>query len=416
MKRLLTVTAFTAMLALLRMAAGFVIAKVIAVYIGPTGMAMLGQVQSMVASLNGLVSAPAGSGVIRFTAEHYEKGFIACAPWWRASLRWIFILLAVVVPLGFVLSQPLADWLFGNPDLSWLVTVCVCVLPFSAVGSLVSSVINGQQQYRRYVSLGMISVLISSSIMVVLIMRANLTGALLAASIQSGLIGVVMMFASLRQPWFKLQYWWGETESVQRKAIGGYVLMALTSALTVPVSLIVVRNILVANVGWEQTGQWQAVWKISETYLAVITMALGTYYLPRLSKLKDIKSIRSEINNTAKIVVPLLICMSSVIFLFRDNIISILFTSDFYEARNLFFIQLCGDVVKITSWLYAFPMLSRGATKWFISTELVFSLSFVLLSFLFINLFQTIGVCVAYLVSYIIYLLFILPNLKNFSK
>jgi PST family polysaccharide transporter len=416
MKRLLTVTAFTAMLALLRMAAGFVIAKVIAVYIGPTGMAMLGQVQSMVASLNGLVSAPAGSGVIRFTAEHYEKGFIACAPWWRASLRWIFILLAVVVPLGFVLSQPLADWLFGNPDLSWLVTVCVCVLPFSAVGSLVSSVINGQQQYRRYVSLGMISVLISSSIMVVLIMRANLTGALLAASIQSGLIGVVMMFASLRQPWFKLQYWWGETESVQRKAIGGYVLMALMSALTVPVSLIVVRNILVANVGWEQTGQWQAVWKISETYLAVITMALGTYYLPRLSKLKDIKSIRSEINNTAKIVVPLLICMSSVIFLFRDNIISILFTSDFYEARNLFFIQLCGDVVKITSWLYAFPMLSRGATKWFISTELVFSLSFVLLSFLFINLFQTIGVCVAYLVSYIIYLLFILPNLKNFSK
>ena len=416
MKRLLTVTAFTAMLALLRMAAGFVIAKVIAVYTGPTGMAMLGQVQSMVASLNGLVSAPAGSGVIRFTAEHYEKGFIACAPWWRASLRWIFILLAVVVPLGFVLSQPLADWLFGNPDLSWLVTVCVCVLPFSAVGSLVSSVINGQQQYRRYVSLGMISVLISSSIMVVLIMRANLTGALLAASIQSGLIGVVMMFASLRQPWFKLQYWWGETESVQRKAIGGYVLMALTSALTVPVSLIVVRNILVANVGWEQTGQWQAVWKISETYLAVITMALGTYYLPRLSKLKDIKSIRSEINNTAKIVVPLLICMSSVIFLFRDNIISILFTSDFYEARNLFFIQLCGDVVKITSWLYAFPMLSRGATKWFISTELVFSLSFVLLSFLFINLFQTIGVCVAYLVNYIIYLLFILPNLKNFSK
>lgn len=416
MKRLLTVTAFTAMLAVLRMAAGFVIAKVVAVYTGPTGMAMLGQVQSMVVSLNGLVSAPAGSGIVRFTAEHYEKGFIACAPWWKASLRWIFILLAVVVPLGFILSQPLADWLFGNPNLSWLVTVCVCVLPFSAAGSLVTSVINGQQQYRRYVSMGIISVLISSAIMVILIMKANLTGALLAASIQSGLIGVVMMLASLRQPWFKLQYWWGKTESVQRKAIGGYMLMALTSALTVPVSLMVVRNILVAHVGWEQTGQWQAVWKISEAYLAVITMALSTYYLPRLSKLKDVESIRTEINNTAKVVIPLLICMSSAVFLLRDNIISILFTSDFYEARSLFLVQLCGDVVKMTSWLYAFPMLSRGATKWFISTELVFSLSFVVLSILFVNLFQTIGVCVAYLVNYTVYLVFVFLNIKSFSK
>ncbi|MGL4894240.1 MAG: O-antigen flippase, partial [Shewanella sp.] len=102
MKRLLKVTAMTGLLTLLRMAMGFVIAKVVAIYTGPTGMAMLGQVQSMVGSLNGIINAPAGSGVVRFTAEYKEQGFDACAPWWRAALQWVLIISTIAIPLGLL--------------------------------------------------------------------------------------------------------------------------------------------------------------------------------------------------------------------------------------------------------------------------------------------------------------------------
>ena len=70
MKRLLTVSLFTALLTVLKMACGFVIAKAVAIYTGPSGMAALGQVQNIVNSLNGLVTAPAASGVVRYTAEY----------------------------------------------------------------------------------------------------------------------------------------------------------------------------------------------------------------------------------------------------------------------------------------------------------------------------------------------------------
>lgn len=86
----------------------------------------------------------------------------------------------------------------------------------SVIGTLISSVINGQQQYKRYVALGMVSVLISSCVMVGLIISANLKGALLAAVLQSGLIGLVMVLGSLRQPWFKLKFCGG----VPIKSIG----------------------------------------------------------------------------------------------------------------------------------------------------------------------------------------------------
>ncbi|WP_063645051.1 O-antigen translocase [Aliivibrio fischeri] len=416
MKRLLKVTAMTGLLTLIKMAVGFVIVKVVAVYTGPTGMAMLGQVQSMVSSLNGLINSPAGNGIVRFTAENKEYGFDACSPWWRASVQWVLIIATIGIPVGLLLSDRIATWLFQDSKLAWVVMVTVCVLPLSAIGTLCNSVINGQQLYRRYVSLGMLSVLISSGVMLTMITLYNIQGALLAAAIQSALIGVVMLIANLRQPWLKVCYWWGDTDSQTRKVIGGYMLMAVTSALTIPVSLILVRSVLIDQVGWDATGQWQAVWKISEVYLSVITMALGTYYLPRLSSLIGVDAIVGEIHKTARIIIPIVTTMALGVYLLRDVAISLLFTEEFRSARDLFAIQLTGDVVKIASWLYAYPMISRGATKWFMGTEIVFSTLFVFFSYVFVSYSGLKGVPLAYLVNYSICFIFIFLNVKKFAR
>ncbi|MGN5059033.1 O-antigen translocase [Aeromonas caviae] len=416
MKRLFKVTAMTGLLTLLKMAMGFVIAKVVAIYTGPTGMAMLGQVQSMVGSLNGIINAPAGSGVVRFTAEYKEQGFDACAPWWRAALQWVLIISAIAIPVGLLFAKPIASGLLKDVNLAWVVMATVIVLPFAAIGTLCNSVINGQQLYRRYVGLGMLSALISGCVMLGMIAWKNIEGALLAAAVQAALIGVVMLITNLRQPWFKLRYWWGTVAPKARKDIGGYMLMAITSALTVPVSLILIRNILIDQVGWDATGQWQAVYKISEVYLGVVTMALGTYYLPRLASLTSVDAIVSEINKTAKVIIPMVAFMALGVYLLRDVVISLLFTESFRSARDLFAIQLTGDVIKIASWLYAYPMLSRGATKWFLGTEIIFSISVVTLTYFLVSKMGLKGATVAYLVNYSVYFLIVKLNIKRFSR
>lgn len=415
MRRLLKVTAMTGLLTLLKMAMGFVIAKVVAIYTGPTGMAMLGQVQSMVSSLNGVINAPVGSGIVRYTAERKDQGFEACAPWWRAAVQWVLIISAIMIPSGLLLAEHISNWLFQDTTLAWVVMATVCVLPLSAIGTLCNSVINGQQHYRRYVGLGMLSATISGSVMFTMIVMANIQGALLAAAVQAALIGLVMLISNLRQPWFRLNYWWGSTNSEARKSIGGYMLMAITSALTVPISLILVRTILINLVGWESAGHWQAVWKISEVYLGVITMALGTYYLPRLSSLVGVDAIADEINKTARVVIPVVAVMALCVYLLRDVAIWILFTSDFTAARDLFAIQLCGDVIKISSWLYAYPMISRGKTRLFIASEVMFSILFVTLSYPFIYYVGVKGVTISYVISYSIYFILMYTNVKKLA-
>ncbi|MFJ5378443.1 O-antigen translocase [Pectobacterium sp. CHL-2024] len=418
MKKLLSVTFFSGLLTLARMGSGFIIAKVVAIYTGPAGMAMLGQIQSMIVSLNGIVNAPVGSGLVRYTAEYEKQGIGACSPWWKASVWWLVVILCIVMPSGFLFARPLAEWLFRDPDYAWIIWAASAMLPLAAIGTLVNSVVNGYQQYRLYIMLGAISTAVSCILMITLVVSFGITGALLAAAIQTGLIGIVLLCGVLRQPWVALRFWWGNggVDKEHKKRIGGYILMAITSSLTVPIALIAVRNILVSNVGWESAGQWQAVWKISEVYLGVITIALSTYFLPKLSTLKDVKDIKKEINQTLLIIIPVVSLMAVCVYFLRDVAISLLFTEQFRDARDLFAIQLVGDVIKIVSWLYAYPMISRGATKWFIFTEIFFSGLFVVLSYFLIDAYGTQGANLAYLINYLLYMIFVSLNLNRVCR
>ncbi|MEJ5078808.1 O-antigen translocase [Erwinia sp. MYb535] len=403
MKKFFSVTAFSALLTLCRMCAGFVVAKVVAIYAGPSGIAMLGQFQSVVTSITGIVNAPAGSGVVRYTAENHNNGVDYCAPWWRACIYCIMGLSLIILPAVWFFSEELSQVILKDSEYSSSFKILALLIPFAAFGTMLTSILNGQQNFRRFISIGMVSVIFSSLIMLGFIYFYGLKGAINAVALQGGLVGVLVMMLCVTQPWFRFKYFFGKFNVIEIKKIGSYILMTATTALCIPISLVIIRKILVAHVGWESTGEWQAVWKISETYLTVITVALSTYYFPKLSKLNRVGEIKSEIFSVLKMVLPISILLAVLIYFSKDIIIFILFTEQFKGARDLFLIQLIGDVVKVASWLFAYPMLSQGATKWYISTEVLFSVSLISLTYICVSHFGVQGANIAYLANYILY-------------
>jgi PST family polysaccharide transporter len=416
MKKIFSITALSALLTLLRMLLGFVVVKVVAVYSGPNGMALLGQVQNMVNSLNGIANSAAGNGVIRYTAQHAEQGDEFCSAWWKAAMQWVLGSTIVFAVPGFLFSRNLSLWLFQDESYAYIVQLAILLMPLAALGTLFSSVLNGKQEYKRFIFTSMISVLISSVVIIAVVIVYGINGVLVAAVAQSAIIGFVLILSNLKQPWVKLSLWWGKTSPAKRKEIGLYMLMALTSSLTLPVSLILVRNILVEYTGWDVAGQWQAVWKISEVYLGIITISLSTYFIPTLSTLKSPDEIVRKIYSILRVVLPLVIVLALGVYLLRDVAIYILFTKDFSASRDLFAIQLIGDVIKVVGWLFACPMISRGATRWFIFSEVFFSAFFVLAGWILIPIMGAEGANVAYLINYSFYLIFMIVNVKRFSR
>lgn len=414
MNKILTVTFFSGILTLLRMASGFVIAKVVAIYAGPTGIAMLGQVHGLFTVMNGIVAAPATSGVVRYTAENNVIGFDACKPWWSASIKWMVGLFAIVAIIATVSSKQLAKVVLGDENYYWLIIITAITLPLSGVNSLINSVLNGQQKYKKYLTLSAIAITINTLIMIGLVIELKLEGALISTALFMSGSGVVMIIGIAKEPWLKIKYWTSNVNKSHIRGIGGYVIMAIASASTMPVALIIVRNLMMNEVGWGKVGDWQAVYKISEVYLGVITIALNTYLLPKLSEVKgNVLLISNEINKTFKTIVPVTVLLAVMVYLLRDQAINLVFTAEFKGARDFFAVQLLGDVVKICSWIYIYPMIAYGRVKWYVTTELMFSISFVLLAYLLINQYGAMGVSYAYLINSSVCFVFNFLNLKN---
>ena len=121
---------------------------------------------------------------------------------------------------------------------------------------------------------------------------------------------------------------------MKQKKLFHYALMALASAVTMPVAHLLVRNYLGDNLGWDQAGYWQAMWYISSMYLMVVTTSLGIYYLPRLSEINNKAELRKEIFDGYKIILPIVTAMSLAIYILKDIIIGVLFTSEFHGMRE----------------------------------------------------------------------------------
>lgn len=408
MKKMLKIMSSTALLTLFRMISGFVIAKVVAIYTGPTGLAFLGQFQSFTVSMLGLVNAPVTNGLVRYTKEYNDCGFQACSPWWRACVQWACAILLVLVSVGCFFSKELSSFIFLDESYYWLINISLLTLPIAVAGSIIKSVLNGLQQYRRFVYLGILSVITSTLIMLLLIFEFGLDGSLFAMAIQPSIAGFIMLLFSLREPWIKIKFWWGSTGSEQRKAIGGYITMAIASALMGPLSLMLVRNIISDADGWANVGLWQAVWKISEVYLSVVSMALTTYFIPVLSSVSKKIEIENEIKNTIILVLPVTIASALSIYFLRDFVIEILFTEEFHAARDLFAFQLLGDVVKVICWFFICVMIAKGASRIFVLCEIAFSITFVVFSYIFVSFLGIEGVTIAYFVNSIVCLVFYL--------
>ncbi|HBC2908961.1 TPA: O-antigen translocase, partial [Escherichia coli] len=401
MKKILSISLLSGIMTLIKMVMGFAISKIVAVYAGTSGVALLGQMQSVILSLNGIINSPVGNGVIKFTSEN-SHDFEKCSPYWRASILYVMCFSTIIIIVGCFYAQEISLLLFGHSDNYWIVLLMVFVAPITSIGTLINSILNGLESYKQYVYTGIIASVLSGLIMIFVIVNFGIVGALVGASLQYALIGIISFIINIYQPWLKIGYLIGKISTDVKKNIAEYIFMAIVSAVSLPLGMILIRGFLIEYTGWKNAGEWQAVWKISEAYLSVITMGLSVYYLPRLSSLYDHNSLVREVKSVASIVLPIVSLMAVAVYILRDFSISLLYTEQFREARELFKIQLIGDVIKVISWVYAYPMIAKKSTKLFVFTEIMFTITLVLLSYFFIKKYGVHGANLAYVLNYIL--------------
>lgn len=400
---LIKTSVLTAISTIITVISAFIINKVVAIYAGPTGLALIGQLKDFVTMLTNISNGAITQGVVKYTAEYQtikEKQKI-----FSTSIIISLISSFIIAIILFGFSEYLSELILKDIQYSSVFLVFGSTIFLFALNTVLISILNGQKEIKKYVLVNIVNSIVTLILTSLLVVKFNIQGALYALVINQSIVFFVTLMFVLKSVWFKWEYFKQGVDKDSLIKLSKYSLMAITSAIAAPVSFLIIRNHIGENLGWDSAGYWQGIWYISSMYLLVVTTSLSVYYLPKLSEIQDKNELKKEIFSGYKIIIPIVAFMSLVIFLLKEYVILIAFNDKFMPMIELFKWQLIGDIIKIASWLLAYLMLAKAMTKVFISTEIIFSVLFVCISILFINSFGLVGITYAFSLNYMLYLI-----------
>ena len=400
----------------IRLISMLVLNKILALEIGPNGYGLVGQLQNAITSITAVASAGVGTGVTKYTAEYNNQSDKQRDIWATASfLGFIFSLL--VATLLILFRNEFSLKLFKTDEYAdILIWVAVCLVLY-VFNTLLLSIINGLKEIGLFVAANIANSLVALMVTGILARLYDLEGVLIALAINQSIACIATIFLIRKKIWFRYANFVGRPSSATILKLSQFSLMAVATAVLGPLSMIVVRDMLISSAGQSAAGYWEAMTRISSLYLMLITTPLSVYYLPKLSELTDKVELRSELTRGLTLLVPLTISIAIVIYLLRDFIIALLFTDAFMPMKDLFLWQLIGDVVRVTAWLLSFFLISKAMTKEFLIVEIFITVTFIIISYLFIEKYDVLGVTIAYAVNNFIYLfLLILVLMHSFRR
>ncbi len=406
--KLIKTTLFSSIITFIRIATGFISNKVVAIFVGPSGIAILGQFVNFfniaLTFSNGAIS----TGVIKYTAE-FESDKKQLKKLMNTSLMITLYSSLITAFFLIVFASSISNYLFSTNFYSKPIFYIGLTIVFYSLNNLILSVLNGIGDIKKYTLINSIGSVLGLLLTIVLVYYYNIIGAIYSLVFAQAVVFFFSLILVSKKSWFSSNYFNFKLDFIILKKLSHFSLMAIVASLTLPISQIFLRNMITSRFGIDDAGIWQGMMRISDGYLLLITTSLSVYYLPKLSSIcNDNMKLKHEIFSGYRIIIPTILFTELIIFLFRENIIQLLFSNDFSEMSTLFFWQLSGDFLKIIAWVLSYLLLARSMTKIFIFSEILFTISYVALGYIFTKYFSLKGISIAFCVNYFLYFLYMI--------
>lgn len=398
---------YSAIATFIRIGTAFLMSKIVAIYVGPRGLGLMGQLSNFVTVTLVFAGGGFSNGIVKYIAQYRINE--------RENLKkLISTCFSICIGCGllvgsilFLFAIQFSNLILGDTQYSSIFQIFGCTVVFYSLNTLFLSLANGHKDYKLYNFINGLGSIIGLGISYILIRLMGVMGALAATVVNQSVIFVFNFYFIRKAIWFQRSYFQLQVQKREFRSLIKYLLMAIVSSVCTPITQMIIRKYVSNHFSLEEAGIWEAINRISSLYLMFFTTSLITYYLPKLSEIVIVSELKEEIKRVYKIIMPIVIVCSLTIFLSRSLIIKILFTSDFMQAEPLFGFQMIGDVIKITSWLLSILLVAKGKYSIYIISEILFNASFVVFSIWAMKIGGFKMITLGYAINYMLYGLYI---------
>ena len=387
----------------LRIVAGILITKFIAIYIGPHGMALIGNLRNFLSAIQSMAIFGLYKGVVKFISQ-VKNDAVALTKTLSTVFYLGFFSSVLLSFLCYYNAEFVNNLIFSsNYNYIYVIETLAIVLPFYALNMFVFSILNGFSKHKYLLIINMLGQALGLLVTLLLIYQDNINGALIAIVITPALnllitiVGIAFrknLMSSLKITQISL--------SIIKK-LSPYMIMALVSAIAIPIVMIIIRNYLIDRVGIESAGYWTAMTRVSDYYLMFFNSLMALYILPRFSEINTKIEFRKEVFSFYKTIMPVFLALLLIIYLSRSLLINLLFTEDFRPVEDLFGYQILGDIARVLSMVIAYQFLAKKMFAHFIILEVFLFVIMYFSSVFLIDAFGLKGAVMGHCLSYFMY-------------
>ncbi|XBS69562.1 lipid III flippase WzxE [Acerihabitans sp. KWT182] len=395
---------WTAASTLVKIGAGLLVVKLLAVAFGPGGVGQAGNFRQLVTVLGVLSGAGIFNGITKHVAQcRHQPEQLSKVLGTGSCLVLGFSTLLALVFLGA--AGPVGRALFGHDQYRYVIYAVAFIQLGIAYANLMLAVLKGfRDAAGNALAVASGSVLGAGAYFVSYYLggyQGALAGlALVPAATLLPAAVIVAKRGNIRLR--DLRPAWDRGLAAE---LGKFTLMALMTSFTLPVAYILMRNLLARHYSWAEVGIWQGVSSISDAYLQFITASFTVYLLPTLARLTDKRDISKEIGRALLFVLPAVAGVSLMLWLSRDIVIRLLLSAQFEAMRDLFAWQLIGDVLKVGAYVFGYLVIAKASLRFYLLTEVSQFALLTVFSRWLIPLHGALGAAEAYMATYIVYFL-----------
>ena len=350
---------------------GIVRTKLMALWLGPSGLGLIGVYGSIVDLASTASSMGVNDSGVRQIAEASSSGDVQRIGITVSVLRRTALLLGVLGSAVLIAaSRPVSQLTFGSTEHAWAVAVLASTVLFGSLSGGQGALIQGM---RRVADLAWIRV------------AGALLGTVIGAAVvwlwrDRGVVPmlVVLSFSSL------LPFWWyarripvvsvaldlkqmlGEVRGLMSLGVAFMASALLSAGVAYFTRLVVIRELGIVAVG-----HFVAAYTLAGVYVTFILQAMGTDFFPRLSAVsRDNDAINRMVNEQAEI--SLLLTAPGVLatLTFSTTVIALFYSASFGPAVEVLRWQVLGVFGRVISWPLSYILLARGSRRMFLITEL----------------------------------------------
>jgi|APSaa5957512535_1039671.scaffolds.fasta_scaffold47761_2 PST family polysaccharide transporter len=394
----------TTLQTVVKLISGILLNKVVAVYLGPSGLAMIGQFQNFAGIVTGISNASVQTGIIAKTAEARDSR--KKKKIWKNALYLSIVFSILSSVMVFSLAGELAQYVMRDSKFSFVMIMFSLSIIFFSLNLYLLSILNGLGDIKLYsiinIAISLTSLLLVSLSVTFFGLKGGVLGLLLTQFIVF-LFAYMVIFNKYKNSFFKFASIKIEISTI--KVLLKYGSASFCSGIIVGLMMITIRTIIINNSTLDDAGIWEAASKISIYFSLMFVTPISIYYLPKFASSVNITQINKSLIEILSFFLPLALLSIFLIVSIKSHLIVFLFSDQFSSLESLIVVILVAEVFRILAAILNIVFFAKHSLFNAVKNEFIYASLFVILSYISVPDYGLQGVLYSYLVSSMLYLI-----------